>query len=225
MVCLLPQLTAASVQSATIVSDFDAGSLEGWSKGPGYNGSLFVDTATGNPGGSMAITDAIPAGGGLYAKAPPSYAGDLTAFAGIAWDRFVPDRGGNTRNTGAVVLVGGPQSTAYVYEPALVGLGSWVAEYVPFQSVHWGQLDIAQLGATGADPFETVVQDVHSVYLAGDTSTLASGVLEIRLDNVTLIPVPEPTGLAALSVGVLAVFCRRRERRWIGLLHSNQRRG
>ena len=62
-------LAMASQASAAIMSDFDDGTLQGWTKGtpywnPGFGGTLSA-VAFGNPGFSMRATDTVGAGGGL----------------------------------------------------------------------------------------------------------------------------------------------------------------
>ncbi len=62
---------------AIAMSNFDDGTLQGWSKGtpffnPLFGGNLGV-SSFGNPGGSMIAHDTVGRGGGLLAQAPVTF--------------------------------------------------------------------------------------------------------------------------------------------------------
>ena len=117
------------------MSDFDDGTLQGWTMGtpfwnPQYNGTLSVSNI-GNPGFSMMATDTVGFGGGLWAQAPVTFTGNLTNFVGLSWDEYLP--------TNAVirtmVSLQGANNTVYrgvSSDHSTITRNSWQNQFVPF---------------------------------------------------------------------------------------------
>ena len=85
-----------SAQAFILVSDFDDGTLQGWTKEPVFNGNLFNSPTGGNPNGFMVATDTVAGGGALLAHAPSIFTGDLSIYDGFQWDEFVYNNGSFT---------------------------------------------------------------------------------------------------------------------------------
>ena len=182
-------------------SDFDDLTLQGWSKEPPFNGELFVDS-NGNPGGAMVATDTVAGGGGLLALAPTGYTGDISSFEGIQWDEFVPDHGDATVIATSIMIrsTGGSE---YVSGNALGPIDSWHTKVEPFVPEAWTL-------TVGSESLDDVLQSVESLVISMDTSQLADGSVESRVDNVELFgapPVPTVSewGLIILTLLLLMV--------------------
>ena len=79
IVCLLLVFTAANSRAATVASDFDDGTMDGWSKDPGGDGTLSNPLTGGNPNGYLACYD--PAHGvNTWAAAPSKFLGDWSIY-------------------------------------------------------------------------------------------------------------------------------------------------
>jgi len=86
-------IAAVSTSSAyaEIISDFNSGTVQGWTEsnplqGGSFGGSLFAPSTGGNPGGYLLATDSVSGGGSLAARAPAPLSGDLTVFQEVSWD-------------------------------------------------------------------------------------------------------------------------------------------
>jgi len=206
-----PVITAEAVSG--VMSDFDDGTLQGWTKGtpsfnPLFGGNLEL-SANGNPGGAMVAFDTVGAGGGLFASAPAQFTGDLSSFTGIGWDEFLPAAAiGRT----SIALQGGSAGTVFTgvtADQATIVTGNWESRSIPFDfgSGLW-------ILESGSDSFDNVLQSVTGLYIQMDVTTANFGSLpEASVDNVFLSAVPEPTSaflLGTAVVGMLAVGIRPR---------------
>lgn len=174
---------AGPVAAADIVSDFEDGTLQGWTPEPPFNGNLFV-APPGNPGFSMQATDDLPGGGPLLARAPASYTGDLTVFFGIAWDEFVIEYGVTVFSTH--VAIRGSDGTTYRTDNSPGPTDVWNPNFVPFEEEYWFLEE-------GTAPFLEVLEDVEAMFIQMDCSGIDNGILESRVDNVILRESPTAT--------------------------------
>jgi len=195
--------------SAVISTDFESGTLEGWTKGTPYFSQTFVGellvSDIGNPGTSMGTKD-TGAGGGLFAQAPAEYTGDLSQFTGIMWDEYLPDA--SIVRTKIYLL--GTDNTVYfgiTSDQLVVTTSSWEERFIPFD---WDSgLWELYISSTGSESFENVISNVEAVFISMDvtTSVFAPG-WESRIDNVGLVP--EPVTLSLLALGGMGLLRRRR---------------
>ena len=199
------------VNAAPIVmSDFDDGTLQGWTKGtdffnPLFGGNLGV-SSFGNPGGSMLANDTVGRGGGLFAKSPVTFTGDLSLLLGISWDEFIP---GNSVGRTSIALFGGLNNTVYTgitIDQGVLTTNSWENRFIPFNLVSglWSL-------RTGIDSFEDVLSSVTGLYIQMDVTTSNFGSLpEARVDNVALLAgstsVPEPSTILLLGAGLVSLI-------------------
>jgi hypothetical protein len=196
-IVLLSAVRAQGTSSWT----WDDGTLQGWSPKAPFGGSLGVNSSFGNPGGSMFATDTVSGGGPLDALAPPVLSGDLTAYGGIQWDEYVPNRGSaTTRSTSIRIL--GTDGTQFESDFTLAGVLSWNHRSVSFGNPsEWTRL-------SGVSTFDDVITTVAELYIQMDTSIQASGGVESYIDNVT-VAIPAPGALILCSIGAGFV-------RWLG---------
>jgi hypothetical protein len=200
-----------SAQAFILVSDFDDGTLQGWTKEPVFNGTLFVDTAGGNPDGFMVATDTVGAGGPLLARAPGILTADLSIYEGLQWDEFVYNHGSATTG-GTFVRLKGFDGTLYDSSWALGPVGSWHTKSVSFTDASDWTL------RSGSGAFSDVVSNVNALFLSMDTSILANGSRESGIDNIGLLNretsniVPEPSTMALVGMGIIGAIIGRRKR-------------
>jgi hypothetical protein len=177
LVCVGPVL------ADNVVSDFEDGTLQGWTPEPPFNGELFV-APPGNPGFSMQATDDLPGGGPLLARAPASYAGDLSGFIGISWDEYILDYGDPTI-IATHVEIRGSDGTTYRTDNTLGPTEVWNPRFVPFVEELWTLEE-------GTASFLEVLENVEALLVQMDVTALDNGILESRVDNVTLLESPTP---------------------------------
>jgi hypothetical protein len=172
---------AQVVDAENVVSDFDDGTLQGWTPEPPFYGDLFVATP-GNPGLSMQATDNLPMGGYLLARAPVSYTGDLSDRFGISWDEWVIDYGAPTIYS-TDVRIEGMDGTIYRTDNAPDLMDAWNQRFARFEEEYWFLQE-------GSASFADVLQNVVALYMQMDVTALDNGILESRVDNVTLLDPP-----------------------------------
>lgn len=200
----------SSVKAEQILSDFDDGTLQGWTARLPFAGTLSNPGVDGNPGGFLFVTDTVPLGGGLFADAPAPYTGDLSGFVGLRWDEFVYVRGAGGSRTEVpteLFITGGQNSTTFrLANNPLTLIGQWHTRFVEFDAVNFSVL-------SGTDSFSSVISNVTSLAMEMDTSTLANGGPESGIDNVLLVnAVPEPSSIVVLSVGAIGMLAFRRRK-------------
>lgn len=167
------------------ISNFDDGTLQGWTKAEPFGGDLVVENTGGQPGGKLVSYDTSPGGGGLYAQAPTTYLGDLSGFAGVRWDEFLVNHGSHTISPTTVALRGGPNDTGYLFDSSLGPIGAWNERFVSFDAPGWRQASL--FGSTGTDALADVLKNVTALYIAMDASNIATGNAEAAVDNVRLV--------------------------------------
>jgi len=192
---------------------------------------------TGNPGGFARFLDVIeePAS---FLEAPAGFTGDLTGFAGgtLSYDHRLINEGSNATSVGPYVLAlisGDPNDrNAYIALQTGPNLGDadtgWVnvvttldaSNFESIVDVDLGLFDPSLAGntasafgiANGGMSFEQVLADVDSLIISfemvDNNSTQVSE--DDGVDNVQLLPVPEPSSLALLAAGGWLIARRRR---------------
>lgn len=200
-------LLAATAASATPFSDFDDGTLQGWEPVivpiTGFGGVLEHVPTGGNPGGFMRASDTIEGTGTgfLGVKAPAEFNGDLSAFTHLQWDQYLYDYPNIVRNT-FPVLDSPDGETSWRADLQPEGPAEqWDTRIVSLDEIDWRR-------TKGTLSLDEVLADARLVFamdvVYGPVPSLESG-----LDNIRLI-VPEPSALALLVIGGLAVTRRRR---------------
>lgn len=177
LTCLL--IAVPSVQAA-LVSDFDDGTMQGWSEGDPFNngslgGTLSVVNSGGNPGGYLRATDSVADGGSLAALAPTLLSGNLTLLGGLLWDVLLPSQAVCSTN----VLLEGTDGTFYRSEYTLLETNSWFTKSVDFGSdVGWQLLK-------GTASFASVVSNTKALYIELDVTTCCT--IEAGIDNIRTV--------------------------------------
>lgn len=197
-------LTIAACSTATFgaVSTFDAndegwlitGDAQGGGTTPTYNSS------GGNPGGHISATDDVE-GGVWYFQAPDKFHGNFSAAYGtnLTFDLRQSDTNNQFSSTDIYLRGDGLELT---FDTANNPGTDWTPYSVPLTESSGWQL-------SGSAPSETqfrqVLADVTDLQIRGEYIT-GSDVGD--LDNVAMIP--EPSALALLGIGGLALTRRRR---------------
>jgi len=127
----------------------------------------------------MAATDTQGGGSTLFARAPVGFTGDLSVYAGLQWDEFIPNNGASTRNPTFLYLLGA-DGTRFYHGASNDSLDNWRTRFAPFQTNAWVKLD-------GTASFEAVLANVQSLFIYMETADIAP-VLESRVDNIALVP-------------------------------------
>jgi hypothetical protein len=196
-------LAAATTASAAPFSDFEEGTLQGWTpiaspiSGTSFGGFLEHVSTGGNPGGYMRAIDTVAAGGPLYVAGPSEFRGDLRGYSEVRWDEFLFQTGGVVQSTSALLI--GPDNTVYASDDPVAPTGEWRTRSVLLESESWSLL-------AGSMSFEDVLQDGWLAFNM-DVSVASQPTLESGIDNVMLIP--EPTTFAILGLAGLGVRKRR----------------
>lgn len=155
-------------------SDFDDGTLQGWTPGPNYGGNL-INVNTGNPGGAMLGQDTTP-GGILLARAPGEYSGNFNTVTMVRWDEYLPASAILATRIG----IQGPDGTIWLSSRPAVENDVWRTHEQTFDDPgQWTQF-------SGSASFETVRANVTAMFIDLEVSTFFT---EARIDNVQLIPV------------------------------------
>jgi hypothetical protein len=178
-------------------SDFEDGTLQGWTKFQPFYGELLNRPTGGHPGGYMFCGDTY-SGGILQALAPGDFTGDLSGYAGIRWDEILLwcDPPPNGRTFPILVSVIGPDTSAFREAGALPGpMEQWTTRFVPFVSTAWER-------HSGSASFEYVLRHVVQLRINMDTNRMCYE--ECGIDNPCLIvdptagvPNPLPSGADA----------------------------
>jgi hypothetical protein len=195
-------LAGAATASAAPFSDFEDGTLQGWTPithpptGQPFGGLLEHVSTGGHPGGFMRAIDTVAAGGPLYVAGPSDFRGDLSAYSEVRWDEFLFQSGGVVQSTSAILL--GSDNTVYASDDPIAPTGQWRTRSVLLEPEAWTLV-------AGSMSFDDVLQDGWLAFNM-DVSTGSQPTLESGIDNIKLIP--EPTSLALLLLG--AVCAKRR---------------
>lgn len=187
--CASALLLVAGTSSAGVVlsSNFDDGSLQGWSAESPFGGMLSAEPSGGNPDGFMSVSD-TSAGGRLLARAP-GLSGDLRGLVDISWDEYVINIPGTIKGTN--VFIRGSDGTMWESDRSIAPFETWVSKSVNFdQPSDWTLV-------SGTSSFEDVIANADGVFINMGTTTFVVG-LESGIDNVVVnssppIPVRTPT--------------------------------
>jgi len=199
-------LLAISNTQAALISDFDDGTMQGWSKGDPLNlgsfgGTLSLVSSGGNPGGYLRATDTVVFGGSLAALAPTSLAGDLTPSGGLSWDVLLPS--GAVLSTS--VRLEGHDGTFFQSDNTLLATqpkNAWFTKTVDFASAAgWHVQDY------GTASFASVVSNTKALYIELDVTAFTT--IEAGMDNVRTT-IPEPTTIWPCLFGAWLLCCSRR---------------
>jgi hypothetical protein len=165
----------------------------------------------GNPGGYISATDQD--NGDFTFSAPAKFLGDVSGATGLSYDLIYPVGAINYQPTD-VILMGNGETLLWKSNPDIVPGPSWMSvnlDFVPSTEWHVGTSNGAL--ATAAD-FSRVLGNLSGLFIRGEYTT---GLVETPgLDNVRLAgvsqPVPEPSALAMMAIGVVTVATFRRSR-------------
>jgi hypothetical protein len=191
-------LAAVAIDArADIVSDFDDGSLQNWSKLEPFHGHLYNPGSGGAPGGYMRVEDTMAGGGGLYALAPPEFTGDLSAYTGIAWDESLATCSPPPLLPSYPILVGADGTQYRPRDLSATPTAVWRHRLVPFVETAW-----ELVSGTGTASFAGVLVNVTQLLMNGDCNTQCT--VEVGIDNVRLATAPIPSA-AYSSVGCVTI--------------------
>ena len=211
MIAALAWLLIATNAHGSLISDFDDGTMQGWSEGDPFNlgsfgGALSIINSGGNPGGYLRATDSVGGGGSLAALAPSVLSGDLTLLGGISWDVLLPSQATGSTD----ILLEGMNGTFYRSDFTLLStqpVNAWFTKSVSFGSeLDWNLL-------IGTETFLSVVTNVKALYIEMDATVCCA--IEAGIDNVrTLNPVPIPAAawlFGTALIGLVGFSKRRKE--------------
>lgn len=215
LVILASLLIVAPNAEATVLSNFEDGTTQGWSTGDPFNngsfgGVLSVIDSGGNPGGYLRAADTATGVGTLATLAPAPLSGNLTRLGELSWDVLLPTN--SVLSTS--VLLEGTDRTFYRSNNALLNtqlINSWFTKSVDFSSETDWQL------VEGTKTFSSVVSDTQALYIELDVTLRGFGFNpEAGIDNIrtTQETIPEPTSITGiLALGGLIFFGRRQTRK------------
>ena len=197
-----------SVAHATLIEsyDFNDGTLQGWTKGPSFNGILAVDSNAGSDGGFMYVTDPV-AGGSLLAKAP-GLSGDLSYLQSMTWDEYIYSHSQGT-TIGTFLIIDGADGTKYTSSRSLQGEEAWYSKNVNFNESEWSS-------TAGSASFSDVLSNAVALYISMDTTNWSgtSSWRESGVDNIKIYgtnPVPEPATCLLLLFGLVGMVRVKRK--------------
>ncbi len=193
-----------TVAQATVLSDFDDGTLQGWTPylQIGSAEVTLVETG-GNPGGHVHAVDTLGGGGTFGISAPAAFLGDLSGEGGLDWDERLLTASGLDHSTFAELV--GADGTRYFNRVDPGSVGSWRNRFVAFTESEW-----TLNTASGSASFADVLSNVVELNIRMDVNSGTIPTLESDVDNIAIVP--EPGSLALLALG-LAGMLKRSERR------------
>jgi len=203
-IACLALLPSPVFSQAAPLSDFDDGTAQGWTVNAA--GHLVVSApGFGGAGYALDIYQDLP-GNDVLVRAPGSFSGDLSGVTGIRWDEFMPDYGSDNY-IGPGLYMAGTDGSFYAFapRPPVLGAGKWQVRSLSFDPANFYRWE-------GSSSFETVLHNVEALYISGVTSVIGAPPLQVRLDNITLVPEPSALQFNLLAVAtVLAFLCTRRK--------------
>jgi hypothetical protein len=184
-------------------SDFDDGTLQGWTYAadPG-TGDIDNPGFGGNPDGYLRGRDDAPGGGGVPAQAEPAFSGDLSIYTSIEWDAYLFPNDAFPPTLMQSIVIGADHPTgftSYIYTPDMIPVGEWTHVAAPIEESAWSITPWSLGDAT----FDEVISTAAWIRVTMDVSTDSTGNYESGLDNFGLIP--EPASLIVLLAGVALI--------------------
>jgi hypothetical protein len=169
-------LPVSAISQTPPLSDFNDGTLQGWTKVPPYHGELL------NPGTYLMATDSIAGGGSHIVRAPYIYSEDIILYKGISWDEYIysnnPDPIYSTIPW--LILIDGIDTTIYLARDSLVGaVSQWRSRFIPFKAAAWTRI-------MGSADFDSVISNLSELWIRMEASLSAEGP-ESAIDNVTYL--------------------------------------
>lgn len=204
--CALCCAFLAYTANANPLSDFDDGTLQGWTAiatpwdGDPFGGTFELVTSGGNPGGYIHAVDENHLGG-LLVAGPAEFSGDLSGYTAVQYDEYIYNNPQIVHGTSLYLL--GANGTSYRSIQPLDQVATWATRTVPLEEGSW----MLNPGSVGTESFADVLLDATlAVEFSVSITTLPT--LEAGIDNITLVP--EPASLALLGLGGIALISRRR---------------
>ena len=177
------------------MSDFDDGTLQGWTQEPVSGWTLSVMNTGGNPNGFMSASDGA-AGSRLFARVP-GLSGDLTSLVNIQWDEYLYNISNIIKGTN--IFIRGADGTLWESDRSIPSLETWVTKSVSFtNSSDWSLV-------SGTATFETVIANADGLFINMGTSTAVVG-LESGVDNVMINAVPVLPAVWLFGSGLLGLI-------------------
>jgi len=187
--------------TATVTSTFDS-SLEGWTLAG--NPALSHQATGGNPGGFARYDDTPGVEGDGWIVAPSEYLGEWSWLDGVgwlAWDHKILDPGEGGDILDGQAKISGPGGSAIYYSGSQF-TEQWQSFSASIAESAWLVTD-GSWGAVLANVTELQIR-IESVHNDGPTLDIDG------IDNVALVP--EPSSLALLLIGAVALRRRARDR-------------
>ncbi|HNO77854.1 MAG TPA: PEP-CTERM sorting domain-containing protein [Phycisphaerae bacterium] len=204
--CTLCCAVLAQSANANPLSDFDDGTLQGWTAiatpwdGDPFGGTFELVTSGGNPGGYIHAIDESSIGG-LLVAGPAEFSGDLSGYTAVQYDEYIYSNPQIVHGTSLFLL--GANGTSYRSIQPLDQVATWATRTVPLEEGSW----MLNPGSIGTESFAEVLLDA-TLAVEFSVSVTSFPTLEAGIDNITLVP--EPASLALLGLGGIALFSRRR---------------
>lgn len=194
-------LASSSLASASLVSDFDDGTVQGW-QNLDPNGFIVDNPGVGgNPGGFLRFTDIFSGSvDPSVVRAPAVFSGDFSGFSSIEFDAYLV--AGNVQAN--AVRIESTDGTIWVYRPDIVAFNTWVHHSAPINDGTGWYLSTLTAGNTPFADVKTTVKSV-SVTMAG----LPALGFESGIDNFTIVPEPASTSFMIVAGAVLLLRRRR----------------
>ena len=220
----LASASASAVVSIEVSSTFDA-DADGWKfvDVPGVGNYVLIvsgpsdvaySATGGSPGGFISAKD--PSNNTFFFTAPGKFLADQSAMYGglLKYDLKLDPATPQWTGDPDVVLIS--DSGVLVYDIGNEPGTSFSTRVVPWSEAGWrvGSLSGAQVSA---GQFQNVIGNLGALMIAGEfvasTPGLDATFETASLDNVVLTPVPEPSMVMLMSLGVLGIMgaaCRRK---------------
>jgi len=194
--------------TASIIYDFDDGTLQGWalSTDPASTtGVLQLFNIGGNPQGYLGSRKVAAGIGGIFAQAPAEISGDLRIFQGINWDDLTPFPPG-ARVGATLVVVAGVDGTVITGSWTQPAANTWTSNFLSFSD------PTAWVVNSGPGNFHDAISNARALFINLDGAGGFPGSIESGIDNVTFREVPTPGSFFLLVAGLGLLVTQRRRK-------------